>query len=289
MMRVVIPVVSAFLLTGSVVFVAGVQAAEPIHKSEHKTEHKVEHKKVEDKKVEHGKSSVHAKPKPAPVAAAVPEAKAEDLYGGAGVNRWLPKAEKGDIFAQYVLGHMYCVGEGVTKDTAQGLKWYQRAAEQGFAPGQLALGTLYYSGDGVKQDYTQAAKWFQMAADKGYDRAQNNLAALYLSGQGVPQDDKQAVKWYRAAANQGYQPAQYNLGMMYLDGRGVGKADTVAAYGLLRPLAEVGNPQAVAMIKQISAQMSAAQITQGQALAEQVRAKNRLNAALDDYEKIAAR
>lgn len=277
--------VSAVLMAGSVALVGVAQA---------ETATKAEHKKPPVHHPEHKKSVTHTKTKAAAATAAaaaavVPEAKTEDLYGGDGVNRWLPKAEKGDIFAQYVLGHMYCDGQGVAKDTTQGVMWYQRAAEQGYAPGQLALGTLYYSGEGVKQDYTQAAKWFQMAADKGYSRAQNNLAALYLTGQGVPQDDKQAVKWYRAAANQGYQPAQYNLGMMYLDGRGVTKADTVAAYGLIRPLAEVGNPQAVTIIKEISAQMSAAQITEGQALAEKFREKNRLNAALDEYEKLASR
>ena len=273
-MRTLSSFASAVLMVGALAF-SLTAGAETAHHPEHK------------KPPSH--ATAHAKAKAASTPVTPPEAKTVDLYGGDGVNRWLPKAEKGDIFAQYVLGHMYCVGEGVSKDTTLGVKWYQRAAEQGFAPGQVALGTLYYSGDGVKQDYTQAAKWFQMAAEKGYDRAQNNLAALYLAGQGVPQDDKAALKWYRAAANQGYQPAQYNLGMMYLDGRGVAKADTVAAYGLLRPLAEVGNPQAVLIIKQISAQMTPAQIAQGQSLAEKVRAKNRLNAALDDYEKIAAR
>lgn len=222
-------------------------------------------------------------------AAALPEAKSQDLYSGNGLDRWLPKAKKGDIFAQYVLGHMYCVGQGVPKDLTTGISWYQRAADQGFAPGQLALGTMYYNGEGVKQDYGVAAKWFRLAADKGYDRAQSNLAALYLSGKGVPQDYKQALKWFRAAAGQGYATAQYNLSMMYLDGTGLSKPDPVAAYGLLRPLAEHGNHAAATAIKKLTPKMNEAQLKQGQQLAEKVSVKGRLNAALDDYEKIASR
>lgn len=222
-------------------------------------------------------------------AAVLPEAKSQDLYGGDGLHRWLPKAEKGDIFAQYVLGHMYCVGQGVPKDLTTGISWYQRAADQGFAPGQLALGTMYYNGEGVKQDYTVAAKWFRLAADKGYDRAQSNLAALYLAGKGVPKDYHQALKWFRAAAGQGYAAAQYNLSLMYLDGRGVEKPDPVAAYALLRPLADRGNVAAASALKNLEPKLNDAQIKQGQQLAHNISQKGRLNAALDDYEKVATR
>lgn len=222
-------------------------------------------------------------------ASALPEAKTQDLYAGNSLKRWMPKAERGDIFAQYVLGHMYCVGQGVPKDLKTGMSWYQRAADQGFAPGQLALGTMYYNGEGVPQNYKLAAKWFRLAAESGYDRAQNNLAAMYLNGQGVPKDYKQAIKWLRAAADQGYASAQYALGMMYLNGTGMKNPDRVAAYGLLRPLVDKGDPAAVTAMKELLPKMSQDQIKHGQALAEQIRGKNRLNKALDAYEKIAMR
>lgn len=219
----------------------------------------------------------------------VPEAKTEDLYAGNSLERWMPKAERGDIFAQYVLGHMYCVGQGVPKDMVKGLFWYRRAADQGFAPGQLALGTMYYNGEGVKQDYTLAAKWFRLAAERGYDRAQSNLAAMYMNGTGVPQDYTLAIKWFRAAANQGYAPAQYTLSRMYSDGTGMSKPDVVVAYGLLRPLVEKGNTAAVAAMKELLPKMNPDQIKKGQELAAQIRGKNRLNKALDVYEKVAMR
>ena len=229
------------------------------------------------------------KPAAKHAAVPVPEAKTEDLYAGNSLERWMPKAEHGDIFAQYVLGHMYCVGQGVPKDMEKGLSWYQRAADQGFAPGQLALGTMYYNGEGVKQDYTVAAKWFRLAAERGYDRAQSNLAAMYMNGTGVARDYTQAIKWFRAAANQGYATAQYTLGKMYSDGTGMSKPDMVAAYGLLRPLVEKGNAAAVAAMKELLPKMNKDQIKQGQELAEQIRGKNRFNKALDAYEKVALR
>jgi TPR repeat protein len=41
------------------------------------------------------------------------------------------KAQKGDANAQFTLGWMYLDGRGVSKDSAEALKWYRKAAEQG--------------------------------------------------------------------------------------------------------------------------------------------------------------
>lgn len=282
--------VLAWFVAGSVLMASSMAyAVEPAAKVQAKQPVKSTHPIKKDEKKHVKKAAVGAAALGVAAATALPQAKTEDLYAGDGLGRWLPKAEKGDVFAQYVLGHMYCVGQGVPKDPAQGLSWYQKAADQGFAPGQLAIGTLYYNGEGVKQDYGLAAKWFRLAADTGYDRAQSNLASMYFSGSGMSQDYAEALKWYRAAAVQGYAPAQYNLGLMYLEGNGVPKPDLVAAYGLLRPLAEQGNAAAVTAIKDLSPKMTEAQITQGQNLAAKIREKNRLNAALDEYEKVASR
>lgn len=282
--------VFAWWVAGSVLMASSLAfAAEPVEKAKPKHTEKSTHHVKKDEKKQVKKAVVGAAAVGAAAATALPQAKTEDLYAGDGLGRWLPKAEKGDVFAQYVLGHMYCVGQGVPKDAAQGLSWYQKAADQGFAPGQLAIGTLYYNGEGVKQDYSLAAKWFRLAADTGYDRAQSNLASMYFSGSGMTQDYGQAMKWYRAAAVQGYAPAQYNLGLMYLEGNGMPKPDLVVAYGLLRPLVEQGNAAATVAMKDLSPKMTEAQITQGQNLAAKIREKNRLNAALDDYEKVASR
>ncbi|MEC9341550.1 MAG: hypothetical protein VX663_08720 [Pseudomonadota bacterium] len=44
-------------------------------------------------------------------------------------------AESGSAAAQYNLGRMYYIGEGVAEDHAEAVKWYRMAAEQGDARG----------------------------------------------------------------------------------------------------------------------------------------------------------
>ena len=114
------------------------------------------------------------------------------------------------------------------------------AADQGNAEAQYNLGVLYNLGQGVPQNHAEAARWYRMAADQGNARAQNNLGAdvrsaaraclrttprrragiaeppsramrtrkpasarLYDRGKGVSQNYAEAVRWFRRAADQG--------------------------------------------------------------------------------------
>ena len=88
------------------------------------------------------------------------------------------------------------------------LKWYRSAAEQGHAKAQYYLGVMFDMGEGVPQDYVEAAKWYRTAAEQGLAVAQSNLGAMYGLGQGVPQDYVQALMWFNLAASQGYSEAQ---------------------------------------------------------------------------------
>jgi uncharacterized protein len=47
-------------------------------------------------------------------------------------------AEQGNADAQYHLGHMYFVGQGIPQDYAEALKWYRLAADQGLSLAQFA-------------------------------------------------------------------------------------------------------------------------------------------------------
>jgi hypothetical protein len=49
----------------------------------------------------------------------------------------------------------------VTKDEAEAMKWYRKAAEQGYANAQSSLGFMYDLGRGVKQDDKEAVKWWK--------------------------------------------------------------------------------------------------------------------------------
>jgi len=215
------------------------------------------------------------------MAADAPAAVTQDLYEKGGVEHWLPKAEKGDIFAQYVLGHMYCTGKMVEQDYKKGMRWYRAAADGGFAPSELAVGTLYYNGQGTKKDVKEAARWFKRAADKGYARAQSNLAALYLNGDGMKKDYGKALHWYRAAAAQGHRVARYNLAMMYAYGLGMDKPDYVAAYGLLSPMVENGHRAARKLMDSFAGEMDETELVAARDLSKKLREQDRMQVALD--------
>ena len=116
------------------------------------------------------------------------------------LKEWRPLAEQGDALAQFSLGAMYSVGEGIPQDYAEAVKWYRLAAEQGDASAQNNLGVRYDYGQGVPQDYAEAVKWYRLAAEQRYARAQSNLGLMYAKGKGVPKDYIKAHVWYNLAA-----------------------------------------------------------------------------------------
>ncbi len=77
----------------------------------------------------------------------------------------------------------------------------QVLAEQGNADAQYNLGHLSEIGDGVPLDDAEAVRWIRLAAEQGNADAQYNLGARYAYGSGVPQDDVQAHIWYNLAAS----------------------------------------------------------------------------------------
>ena len=139
------------------------------------------------------------------------------------------EAEAGNAEAQFSLGAMYAKGEGVPKDTAKAVEWYQKAAEQGYADAQLKLGVMYAISEGVPKDAAKAVEWFQKAAEQGNADAQFSLGWMYDSGEGVPKDSVKAAEWYQKAATQGNADAQGRLGFMYYKGKGVPKDAAKAA------------------------------------------------------------
>src|SRR5262249_39385039 len=85
-------------------------------------------------------------------------------------------------------------------DAAEAAKWYRKAADSGLAKAQFRLGRLYDLGQGVAEDPAQAIAWYRKAADQGYPRAQFSLGLLYYRGQGGTRDYVQAHQWYSLAA-----------------------------------------------------------------------------------------
>ena len=52
------------------------------------------------------------------------------------------RAEQGHDMAQYSLAVSYEIGEGVSQDNIEAVKWYQLAAEQGHADAQFSLDVI---------------------------------------------------------------------------------------------------------------------------------------------------
>jgi TPR repeat protein len=83
-------------------------------------------------------------------------------------------AEKGDPEAQFLFGVQIMVGDGITRDRLEAVRWLRKAAEAGHAEAQYTLGNLFATPDPEDRlaDPVEAEKWLTIAAEQG------NLAAI---------------------------------------------------------------------------------------------------------------
>ena len=140
-------------------------------------------------------------------------------------------AEQGDAAAQFELGVMYQLGQGVQQDHLEAWKRFRKAAEQGDADALLRFGFRYELGTGLEQDYAEAARWYQMAADKGSAGAQFRLGIKYRLGQGLSQNYISAHAWLNLAASQGHREARTNRDQVakMMSGDQIADAERLAA------------------------------------------------------------
>jgi WD40 repeat protein/TPR repeat protein len=94
-------------------------------------------------------------------------------------------AEKGDSFAQLLVGYAYAQGLGVGESPDAAFVWYHRSAAQDDPLGQAALGMAYWMAEGqhLRQNVKQALFWNQRSASQGHPVGQWNLGRMY--GQGI--------------------------------------------------------------------------------------------------------
>lgn len=206
-------------------------------------------------------------------------------------------AERGDSGAQYAIGRMYAKGQGMPKDSAEAMKWFDKAneqskalqaynrsdfatarkvftplAEKGQALAEYILGLMYANGQGVPESYTEALKWLQKAAEQGEAKAQFSVGVIYFKGLGMPANQAEAFKWYRRAADQGNATAQYNLGAMYAKGQTVPQ-DVVRAHMLYALAADNGVRAADEARDKLAKSMSAEQIAEAKKMAHEWKPK----------------
>ena len=136
---------------------------------------------------------------------------------GKGINKaLLAKAKAGDAEAQYELGSMYYMGEGVPRDYTQAEFWFRKGAEQGDPNSQFQLGGLYHFGQGVPHDEGMAFAWTMKAAKQGHGDAEFYISTCYSQDSwGVAKDNAQTIAWLRKGAEQGHLNSQFYLGWAY--------------------------------------------------------------------------
>jgi hypothetical protein len=154
---------------------------------------------------------------------------------------WLQdRVKTNDPVAEYRLGVLYALGQGVKQDYGQAAQLFQAAADGGVAEAQYNVAVMYSEGMGVQRDPAQAVKWYQKAAAQGNPNAAFNLGVAYSNGAGVTQDIQEAARWFGRAASAGVVNAQFNLGLLYERGEGVPQSP-VEAYAWYAAAASRGD------------------------------------------------
>jgi TPR repeat protein len=107
-------------------------------------------------------------------------------------------AKLGNAEAQFFLGKMSLMGQGVLKDPDEAIKWFKASGEQGSADAQFFLGSIYFL---PHKDIAQGLMWLRLSAEQGNQDAQLLLGQAYLQDlKELPRDPVQAEMWLRLAA-----------------------------------------------------------------------------------------
>ncbi len=152
-------------------------------------------------------------------------------------------AERGNARAQYDLGLMYATGNGVAKNEALALMWFNRAAQNNFVKTAPKTAPKI---KGASKKFFYAKE----AAAKGNARAQFDLAMMYLNGNGVAQNERLAFHYFHKAARNNLVEAKFQMGLSFSKGRGVRKQAQLARYWF-KLAVKAGHPKAMAHLASI--------------------------------------
>jgi localization factor PodJL len=152
-----------------------------------------------------------------------------------------------------------------------GVAALKTAANLSYAPAQRRLGKLYEDGGaGVDKNPAEGRRWTVRAAANGDARGMHNLGLDYYQGVGGPKNAAVAAQWFQRAAELGLRDSQYNLARFFEAGIGV-KRDLGAAYRWYLIAGRAGDTEAATRGEAIKAQLSPAERTQAEALANAFR------------------
>ena len=112
----------------------------------------------------------------------------------------LPLAQRDNPTAAYLVSRMLLAGQGITRNTDEGIRWLRFAAARGHAEAQVQLGQRYELGLGIVQSDSEAIRWYRQAAESGSPVGQLYLGMAYTNGRGgTPVDLVTAHMWLNLA------------------------------------------------------------------------------------------
>ena len=95
------------------------------------------------------------------------------------------KAESGDAAAMADVANIYYRGNynaGISRDFAQALSWFLRAADAGNTDVYLTIATIYEKGSAGERNSEKAYDWYKKAAEAGSSEAEEHMqAAVFAS------------------------------------------------------------------------------------------------------------
>lgn len=168
--------------------------------------------------------------------------------------QWLPLAQAGDPVWQFNIAVMLNRGEGVARDPAASLTWFEAAATGGHLRAQTILAEQFERGE-RDTSLPQAIRWRRMAAQAGHGvsmvRLADHLRYGYFVGTDHVVDHDEALHWYnralvaleREVLEDGNLQALWELAILYSSGPLSVEADRARAAQLFEVyVAETGDP-----------------------------------------------
>lgn len=122
-------------------------------------------------------------------------------------------AEIGDARSQYALSKLLQEQGKIN----EAVFWYERACESGSQYAQYRLGKMCLLGDGIPRDVGKAVYLLTASAEQGNQHAQYVLGKLYLQGREVEQNQEAAKYWLTQSVFQGNPYAQFLLDHLQRD------------------------------------------------------------------------
>lgn len=115
----------------------------------------------------------------------------ETDYDELSFKQLLKYAEKGDEWAQYLVGLEYAFPENDEEaDEEEAVRWFSKAAEAGVPEARFRMAERLFTGSGIEQDpeaaYDLALKVAEEAANRNVGPALLKLGRMYFDGEGTP-------------------------------------------------------------------------------------------------------